>query len=288
MAVVKAIPPQRKEPPLKKVAAYCRVSTKSQEQLDSLATQERYYEERIKANPSWKFAGIYSDVGSGTTIKGRKRFNALVSACRRGKVDMVLIKSAHRFARNTVDALETIRMLRRWKVDIYFEANDIHTLYESSEFMLTLICARAQDESESKSADIKWGIQKSFADPDSRYYQRVCYGYKHDEDGRLIVDEEKAETVRMIFRLSGESASLSQIAQVLQEKDIPSPRGRARWSRETLRKILRNEKYFGTVILQKTFVANCLNHKQTKNDGRRNKYKIVGNHEPIITETEDI
>lgn len=149
---------------------------------------------------------------------------------------MVLIKSAHRFARNTVDALETIRILRRWKVDIYFEADDIHTLYESSEFMLTLICARVQDESESKSADIKWGIRKSFAAPDSRYYQRVCYGYKHDEDGRLIVDEEKAETVRMIFQLSGEGTSLSQIAQVLHEEGIPIPRGKAVWSKETLRK----------------------------------------------------
>ena len=282
MATVKAIPPHSKEPPLKKVAAYCRVSTKSQEQLDSLAAQECYYGERIRANPNWKFAGIYSDIGSGTTIKGRRRFNALISACRRGKVDMVLIKSAHRFARNTVDALETIRMLRRWKVDIYFEADDIHTLYESSEFMLTLICARAQDESESKSADIRWGIQKSFADPDSRYYQRVCYGYKHDKDGRLIVDEEKAETVRMIFRLSGEGASLSQIAQTLQARGIPSPWGKAVWSRETLRKILHNEKYRGSVILQKTFVANFLNHKQITNFGQKEYYEIVDNHEAII------
>lgn len=284
MAVVKAIPPQRKELPLKKVAAYCRVSTKSQEQLDSLATQERYYEERIKANPNWKFAGIYSDVGSGTTIKGRKRFNALISACRCGKVDMVLIKSAHRLARNTVDALETIRMLRRWKVDIYFEADDIHTLYEISEFMLTLICARAQDESESKSADIKWGIQKSFADPDSRYYQRVCYSYKHDETGQLIIDEEKAEIVRMIFQLSGEGTSLSQIALMLQEQGIPSPRGKAVWSKETLRKILCNEKYRGSVVLQKTFVANFLNHKQIKNTGQKDRYEIVTNHEAIINQ----
>lgn len=96
--------------------------------------------------------------------------------------------------------------------------------------MLTLICARAQDESESKSADIKWGIQKSFADPDSRYYQRVCYGYKHDKEGRLIIDEEKAEIVRMIFRLSGEGASLSQIAQELQDQGIPSPREKSVWS----------------------------------------------------------
>ena len=284
MAAVREIPPRKKEPSLKKVAAYCRVSTKAQDQLDSLATQEQYYEERIKANPSWQFAGIYLDVGSGTTIKGRKRLNALISACRRGKVDIVLIKSASRFARNTVDALKTIRMLRRWKVDIYFEAEDIHSLHETSEFLLTVICAQSQDESESKSADIKWGLQKSFADPDSKYYQRKCYGYKHDEKGQLVIDEKEAEVVRLIFHMSKEGVSLSRIAQTLQEQGIPSPRGKAVWNRETMRKILCNEKYFGSVVLQKTFVANCLSHKQTKNTGQRNKYEVLGNHEPIITE----
>lgn len=134
MVTVKEIPPRRKEPSIKKVAAYCRVSTKAQEQFDSLATQENYYERKIKANSDWQFSGIYSDVGSGTTIKGRKRLNDLISACRRGRVDMVLIKSASRFARNTVDALKTIRMLHRWNVDIYFEKEDIHSLHETSDF----------------------------------------------------------------------------------------------------------------------------------------------------------
>lgn len=180
---------------------------------------------RIKANSNWQFVGIYSDVGSGTTVKGRERLNALISACRCGKVDIVLIKSASRFARNTVDALKTIRMLRRWNVDIYFEAEDIHSLHETSEFLLTVICAQAQDESESKSADIKWGLQKAFADPDSKYYQRRCYGYKHDEKGKLVIDEKEAEVVKLIFRMSKEGASLSQIARTLQEQDIPSPRG---------------------------------------------------------------
>lgn len=250
MATVREIPPRKKELTLKKVAAYCRVSTKDRDQLDSLAAQERYYEEWIKANPNWQFAGIYSDVGSGT-IKGRKRLNDLISACRRGRVDMVLIKSASRFARNTVDALKTIRMLRRWNVDIYFEAEDIHSLYETSEFLLTVICAQAQDESESKSADIKWGLQKSFSDPDSKYYQRRCYGYKHDEKEKLVIDEKEAEVVRLIFRMSKEGGSLSQIAQALQEQGIPSPRGKAVWSRESLRKILNNEKYLGKVIMLK-------------------------------------
>lgn len=288
MATIREIPPQRKEPTLKKVAAYCRVNTKDQDQLDSLAAQERYYEEQIKANPNWQFAGIYSDIGSGTTIKGRKRLNALISACRRGRVDMVLIKSASRFARNTVDALKTIRMLHRWNVDIYFETEDIHSLHETSEFLLTVICAQAQDESESKSADIKWGLQKSFSDPDSKYYQRRCYGYKHDKNGKLIIDEKEAEVVRLIFRMSREGISLSQISQTLQEQGIPSPRGKAVWSRESLRKILNNEKYFGSVVLQKTFVSDCLSHKQIKNDGQQDKYKIIGNHEPIITEENEL
>ncbi len=284
MAIVREIPPRKKGPTLRKVAAYCRVSTNGQDQLDSLAAQERYYEEQVKSNSDWQFAGIYSDVGSGTTMKGRKRLNALISACRRGRVDMVLIKSASRFARNTVDALKTIRMLRRWNVDIYFEAEDIHSLHETSEFLLNVICAQAQDESESKRADIKWGLQKSFSDPDSKYYQRKCYGYRHDENGKLVIDEKEAEVVRLIFRMSREGASLSQIAGVLQEQGIPSPRGKAVWSRESLRKILNNENYLGAVVLQKTFVSDCLSHKQIKNDGQQDKYEIIGNHEPIITE----
>ena len=284
MAIVREIPPRKKGPTLRKVAAYCRVSTNGQDQLDSLAAQERYYEEQVKSNSDWQFAGIYSDVGSGTTMKGRKRLNALISAFRRGRVDMVLIKSASRFARNTVDALKTIRMLRRWNVDIYFEAEDIHSLHETSEFLLTVICAQAQDESESKRADIKWGLQKSFSGPDSKYYQRKCYGYRHDENGKLVIDEKEAEVVRLIFRMSREGASLSQIAGVLQEQGIPSPRGKAVWSRESLRKILNNEKYLGAVVLQKTFVSDCLSHKQIKNDGQQDKYEIIGNHEPIITE----
>ena len=206
MAIVREIPPRKKGPTLRKVAAYCRVSTNGQDQLDSLAAQERYYEEQVKSNSDWQFAGIYSDVGSGTTMKGRKRLNALISAFRRGRVDMVLIKSASRFARNTVDALKTIRMLRRWNVETYFEAEDIHSLHETSEFLLTVICAQAQDESESKSADIKWGLRKSFSDPDSKYYQRKCYGYRHDENGKLVIDEKEAEVVRLIFRMSREGA----------------------------------------------------------------------------------
>lgn len=282
MGAVRVIPPSNIIPTQLKVAAYCRVSTKDPEQLSSLASQEQYYEERIKRTPHWTFVGIYSDIGSGTRAKGRRRFNAMISACRRGKIDMILTKSAHRFARNTVDALETIRMLRRWKVDIYFEQEDIHSLYESSEFLLTIICARTQEESHSKSEDIKWGLRKSFENPDSRYYQRTCYGYSHDKDGRLVINEEEARIVRLIYEMAAEGASLAKISLHLKEMGIPSPRGKATWSRETLRKILHNEKYTGSVTLQKTYVKNFLEHKQVRNEGQLDTYQINNNHEAII------
>ena len=252
MVIVKVILAKNNLEPKIKVAAYCRVSTKSESQLASLKAQEQYYEDLINNNPAWIFAGVYSDIGSGTRAKGRKNFNAMISACRRRKIDMVLIKSAQRFARNTVDALKTIRLLRRWNVDIYFELENIHTIAESSEFMLTVICAKAQAESHSKSEDIKWGIHKTFEDCNSKYYQRVCYGYTHDENGKLVPKEEEAEVVRLIFKMSAARASLNQIAQRLKDLAIPSPRGKANWSRETLRKILHNEKYYGNVRLQKT------------------------------------
>ena len=139
---------------------------------------------------------------------------------------MILTKSAHRFARNTVDALKTIRMLRTRNVDIYFEQEGIHSLYETSEFMLTLICARAQEESCSKSEDIKWGLRKSFENPDSKYYQRVCYGYTHDQDGKLIICEEEAKIVRLIYEMAASGVSLSRISAQLEDIGIPSPRGK--------------------------------------------------------------
>ncbi len=143
MGTTKIIPANDISQPKLRVAAYCRISTRAAEQQSSVRAQEHYYEDYIKQDPNWVFAGVYSDIGSGTRIKGRSKFKSLLSACKRGKIDMILTKSAHRFARNTVDALKTIRMLRRHNIDIYFELEDIHSLYESSEFMLGCVHIRA-------------------------------------------------------------------------------------------------------------------------------------------------
>lgn len=195
---------------------------------------------------------------------------------------MILTKSAHRFARNTVDALKTIRILRNRNIDIYFEQEDIRFFYESSEFMLSLICARAQEGSFSKSEDIKWGLRKSFQNPDSKYYQRICYGYTHGQEGKLIIHEEQAEIVRLIYEMSASGGSLARISAHLEEMGILSPRGKDVWSKETLRKILNNEKYKGSVTLQKIFVENYLEHKQIKNVGQLDIFQIDCNHKPII------
>ena len=281
MAIARIVPPKCKAQPKLKVAA----STRAAEQRSSLMTQERYYENHIKQNPNWVFIDVYSDIGSGTRIKGRSRFKSLLSACKRGQIDMILTKSAHRFARNTVDALKTIRMLRRRNIDIYFEQENIHSLYESSEFMLTLICARAQEESFSKSEDIKWGLRKSFKNPDSKYYHRICYGYTHDQNGKLVIDEEQAEIVRLIYDMDASGASLARISAQLEDMGVLSPKGKKVWRKETLRKILRNEKYTGSVVLQKTFIENFQKRKQIKNNGQIDTFQSINNHEPIITTT---
>ncbi len=282
MATIEYIPSNIGLPSPLKVAAYCRVSTNRPDQLYSLASQERYYEDMIKNHSYWSFVGVYSDIGSGTRLKNRSGFRSMLSACRRGKIDMILVKSAQRFARNTTDGLKVIRMLRNKNINIYFEQENIHSLFENSEFLLTVMCARAQAESHSKSEDIKWGIRKAFTNPDSKYYQRKCYGYKHDEKGNLIINEHEANIVRLIYQMSGEGASLAQISSELFRQGIPSPRGCAVWSRETLRQIMCNEKYTGNVTLQKTFVENFLTHKQVKNTGQLEQYQVSGNHEPII------
>ena len=173
-------------------------------------------------------------------------------------------------------------MLRNKNIDIYFEREDIHSLYESSEFMLMLVCALAQNESHSKSEDIKWGLRKSFQNPGSKYYQRICYGYTHNWEGKLIIHEEQAENVRLIYEMSTSGVSLARISAYLEDMGIPSPRGKDVWSKETLRKILRNEKYTGSVTLQKTFVESYLEHKQIKNVGQLDMFQVAYNHEPII------
>ncbi|MGI6176249.1 MAG: recombinase family protein [Christensenellales bacterium] len=267
----------------KRVAAYARVSTDTEEQLSSYEAQVDHYTCHIQTNDEWEFVKVYTDEGiSATSTAKRDGFKQMVQDALDGKIDLIITKSVSRFARNTVDSLTTVRQLKEKGVEVYFEKEDINTLTALSEFLLTVWSAFAQNESYSKSNDIKWGLDRTFQNPGSKYYQRTCYGYMHDKNGKLIIDEEKAAVVRMIYRLYAEGNSLAKISARLNEMKIPSPRGHSIWARETIRKILRNEKYTGSVVLQKTYVEDYLTHKQKRNDGQKNKFMIGDNHEAII------
>lgn len=268
-----------------RVAAYCRVSTRQEEQNSSIEQQEQYYTQVISNNPNWTNVGVFSKRVSGLRMKGRSEFQALMRLCRRGKVDLILIKSFSRLGRNTLDMLQALRELRDLGVDVYFEEKNLWLHDERMEMLITVFCAFAQSESENMSQNIRWGVRQGFRMVTSGYANFVCYGYKRGDDGRLTIDEPDAEIVRRIFQMRAEGKSLGAISDWLYENKKPSPAGKERWSRETINKLLRNEKYTGDVLLQKTFVKNVLTGKQFKNRGELERY-LIQQHHPMIVSRE--
>ena len=184
-----------------RVAAYCRVSTDSEEQITSYEAQKAYYTQKIEENPDWELAGIFADKGlSGTSMKKRENFNKMIAACKRGKIDTILTKSLSRFARNTVDCLETVRMLKAHGIGVIFEKENINTLTESSEFLITLFSGFAQAESESLSKNIIWGKEESKKAGKVPFQYKKLLGYRKGPDGKPEIDPQEAETVRRIYR----------------------------------------------------------------------------------------
>lgn len=272
-------------PPYKilKVAAYCRISILHENQLCSLENQTSYYENEIRKNRNWKFAYVYADKASGRDITKRKEFQKMILDCKNGKIDLILTKSLSRFGRNTLDTLKVLKELKELGVDVYFENEKIHLLQQKSELMLTIYAALYQNESEEKSYNIRWGIKRSFESIDTKYQKRICYGYCHDNDGKLRIEPAEASVVREIFEIYITGASLRQIAFELNSREIVSPTGFKTWSCETINKILSNEKYTGNVLLQKTVVKDFFSEKQIINTNEA-KYLITGCNPVIITE----
>lgn len=270
---------------LLRVAAYCRVSTKTEQQTGSLETQERYYTTLIAEHPDWELAGIFSDDASGLSTKNRPSFRKMMTKCRQGKIDLILTKSISRFGRNTLDMLVAIRELRDLNVEVFFEAQQIKISDRRNDRLIDAYCAYAQSESESKSANIRWGIKRGFETASIGYSDIVCYGYIRDEKNKLAISEPEAAIVRKKFALAAERYSLGRISKELHGMGLLSPRGKAHWSKETIKKILLNEKYAGQVLLQKTYVGDVLVGKQVKNTGQRERY-LIQNHHPAIIEIE--
>ena len=266
-----------------RVAAYCRVSTKQDEQLNSYEVQRTHYEERIRTEPKWSLVGIFADKGiTGTSMKKRDEFNKMLRLCYKGKIDMIIVKSISRFARNTLDVIKITRKLREINVDVYFEEQGIHSIDPASEFYITIYGSIAQSESENISANVKWGKAQSAKQGNVPFQCKHFLGYTKNADGEIEIVPEEAEIIREIYEryLSGES--LYGIKCYLEAKEIPTPAGCSVWRQETIRSILSNEKYKGDAIINKTYVSDCISKRVKVNNGERNKYYIENNHPAII------
>lgn len=265
------------------VAAYCRVSTDSDDQLNSYEAQVAYYSDYINKNPKWHFVDIYADEGeSGTETSKRKHFNRMIRDCNNGKIDLILTKSVSRFARNTVDSLNYIRKLKEKNIGIFFEEQNCNTLKEDSEMILGIYSVMAQTESENISANVRWGIQKRMRD--GTYHTRMnLLGYGKDDNDEVIIIPEEAAIIKRIFSLYLDGYSLKQIAKDLIANGFKTKLGNCNWMDSTVNSILTNEKYVGDILYQKTYTVDCLNHKCKKNNGERTKYLVSNNHPAIIS-----
>ena len=269
--------------PKLKVAAYCRVSTDSEEQASSYEVQVAHYTQFIQKNPEWELAGIYADDGiTGTNTKKREEFNRMIQDCMDGNIDMIITKSISRFARNTLDCLKYIRELKEKNIPVFFEKENINTMDSKGEVLLTIMASLAQQESQSLSQNIKLGLQYRFQNGEVRVNHSRFLGYTKDEEGNLIIEPAEAEVVKRIYREYLEGASLLQIGRGLEADGILTGAGKTKWRPETLKKILQNEKYIGDALLQKTYTIDFLSKKRVKNNGIVPQYYVENSHEPII------
>ena len=266
-----------------RVAAYCRVSTETEEQNSSYEVQVAHYTEFIKKNNEWEFAGIFADDGiSGTNTKKRDEFNRMIAECMDGNIDMVITKSISRFARNTLDCLQYIRQLKDKNISVYFEKENINTMDAKGEVLLTIMASLAQQESQSLSQNVKLGLQYRYQQGKVQVNHKRFMGYTKDEDGNLIIVPEEAEIIKRIYREYLQGKSLVGIGRGLEKDGILTAAGKPRWRPESVKKILQNEKYIGDALLQKTVTVDFLTKKRVKNEGHLPQYYVENSHEAII------
>lgn len=267
----------------KRVAAYARVSTGSEEQLTSYEAQVDYYTKYIKSKEDWEFVHVYTDEGiTATNTKRRDGFNQMIQDALDGKIDLIVTKSVSRFARNTVDSLMAVRKLKAKGVEVYFEKENIYTLDSKGELLITIMSSLAQEESRSISENVTWGQRKRFADGKVSLAYKYFLGYEKGPDGLPKVVEKEAETIRLIYRLFLEGKTLSYIARHLINLKIKTPRGKDKWTTTTVKSILTNEKYKGDALLQKCYTVDFLTKKKKKNEGEVPQYYVKNSHEAII------
>ena len=272
----------------KRVAAYARVSTDSEDQIHSFKAQIDEYTTKITSNPNWEFVGMYSDEGiSGTSLKKRDGLNALLKEAKKGNVDLILVKSISRLGRNTLDILTIVRELREIGVEIKFEKENLSSLDTRTDMVLTFHSSIAQEEAKNISDNVKWGIRKRMKDGNWKVPTEKFLGYTKDENGNMIIDEAQAGIVRAIFNLYLANKSIKEIIAYLEGNHYLTGSGKEKWSRQNIMQILQNEKYKGDLILQKTVVIDYLSHESRSNkDGKYADMWLVKNHHPAIISRE--
>ena len=259
-----------------RVAAYCRVSTDSEEQINSYKNQLAYYTEKIGGNPAWKMAGIYADEGiTGTSMKHREDFKRMLRACREGRIDLILCKSVSRFGRNSVDVFRTIRALRERNIGVLFEKEAVDTRSMNSELILAFHSAFSQSESESIRENVRRGLHMAYAQGTVTIPSNT-YGFCEGENGGIAIDPEQAQVIRSIYQWFLDGGSLQMIGKRLESQNVLSPRGKETWSIATIRSILSNVKYKGDVLLQKTYKPSLFSEHAIENNGDLPKYYIAG------------
>ena len=266
-----------------RVAPYCRVSTNSEEQLDSYQAQIEYYTEKIAAQQEWTMVDMFADEGkTATSTKKRKDFLRMIKACEKGKVDLIITKSVSRFCRNTLDGLDYVRRLKRMGVGVFFEKENVNTLYMDNEMILTFMMSQAQAESESMSGNIRWGHRKNFKDGKVYFHYAGFLGYRRGENDLPEIDPEEAEIVRRIFSRYLIGHSVAKIIADLEADGIKTARGHKKWNDGVIRGMLRNEKYMGDALLQKTYIADLFTRQTKKNTGELPQYYVENSHPAII------
>lgn len=267
----------------KRVAAYCRVSTDREEQEHSFETQKAMYTEMIMMKPTWQMAGIYADEGiTGTVAKKRPGFMKMIEECRKGKIDMIVTKSVSRFSRNNLDCLMYVRELKQLGIPIIFEKEGINTIQVSSELLLTLFGALSQAESESISMNVKLGIRQSLKNGNVRFSYKTFLGYRKGADGQPEIVPEQADIVRRIYNDFLAGATYLEIAKRLTEENVPTMGGGNRWFSERIKSILKNEKYKGDALLQKTYITDPISKRVKKNNGELPMYYVENSHPAIV------
>ena len=262
----------------KRVAAYARVSSGKDAMLHSLAAQVSYYSELIQRNPAWEYAGVYADENLSGTKEARPEFQRMLRDCRDGKIDRILCKSTSRFARNTVTLLEVARELKELGISVSFEKENIDTMSGDGELMLTILASLAQEESRSVSENCKWRVRKKFEQGVPTGFR--MYGYDVRNGSFTILPEESA-IIQRIFHMYLDGMGSERIMRVLNAEGIPAPEG-GLWNAGTIMMMLRNEKYAGNLLLQKSYVNNHVEKKQLPNRGELPQYFVAEDHAPII------